>query len=80
MPCISGGLSVFIGFLVGFSVKSNGVGAIEWGFSKMDGVPVELVKSQWGCLESQWGLTFDGDVTGGSANRDENFHCHPWAR
>ena len=48
------GLSVFLVFLMGFSVKSNGVGTIEWGFSKMDGVPVGLVKSQWGCLESQW--------------------------
>ena len=26
MSCISGGLSVFLGFLMGFSVKSSGVG------------------------------------------------------
>ena len=31
-----------------FSKIQWGWGLIEWGFSKMDGVPVRLVKSQWG--------------------------------
>ena len=28
-----------------------GLGTIGWGFSKMDGVPVGLVESQWGWLK-----------------------------
>ena len=40
---------------MGFSVKPNGVRATGWGFRKTDGVPVGLVESKWGCLESQWG-------------------------
>ena len=32
-----------------------GLGTIGWGFSKTDGIPVGLVESEWGCLESEWG-------------------------
>ena len=38
------GLSVFLGFLMGFSVK------IQWGWGPLDGVSVGLVESQWGRL------------------------------
>ena len=41
-----------------------GLGTTGWGFSKTDGVPVELVESQWGCLESQWGRLSMGMLQG----------------
>ena len=42
-----------------------GLGTIGGGFSKMDGVPVELVESQWGCPESQWDRVSMGILQGG---------------
>ena len=57
-------LSVFLGFLMGFSVKPVGLGTIGWGFSKTDEVPVGLVECQWGCLESQWSRLSMGMLQG----------------
>ena len=55
-PVSQEGLSVFLGFLMGFSVKSNVVGdhwmRFWWGWLKVSGVTLK-------------GSAFNGDVTGG---------------
>ena len=63
-PVSQGGISVFLAFLMGFSVNPMGLETIGWGFSKTDGVPVELVESQWDCLESHWGRLLMGMLQG----------------
>ena len=45
-----------------------GLGIIGWGFSKTDGVPVGLVESQWGYLESQWDRLSMGMLQGVGPN------------
>ena len=55
-----------------------GLGTIGGGFSKMDGVLVELVESQWGCPESQWGRVAMGILQGGEGPvliRHKNRQC-----
>ena len=59
-----------------------GLGSIGGGFSKTDGVPLELVESQWGCPESQWGRVLMGILQGGGEGlvliRRKNRRC--WLR
>ena len=49
-----------------------GFGTIGRGFNKTDGAPVGLVKSQRGCLESQWGRLLMGMLRGGGVKKQSN--------
>ena len=51
------------------------LGTIGWGFSKMDGVPVGLVESQWGCSESQWGRLSMGMLQGVELSNKYFYGC-----